>query len=262
MTAIERAVRRVRHDMKLRLLQVRAVERVTPACVRISLGGEDLAGYATAGYDDHSKLFFPAPGAGRPELPETGVYPEGATQPSMRDYTPRRYDAAKGVLVFDISLHGEGPAAEWAAAAQVGQYLGVGGPRGSFVVEGDFDWYLLIGDESALPAIARRLEELPAQARVLAVIEVANAAEQQNLVAPADTRIVWLHRDARQNLLAALPGLEFPAGEAYAFVACEGDVAKEIRQYLITQRGLNKKWLKASGYWSKGAAAVHEHFDE
>jgi len=253
MNAIERRVSRVRHELKRRLLEVRAVERITPGFVRITLGGEDLAGYVSAGYDDHSKLFFPAPGKDRPEM-------EGA--PVMRDYTPRRYDAARGELVFEIALHGEGPASDWAAGARLGQFLGVGGPRGSFVVEGDFDWYLLIGDESALPAISRRLEELPASARAVVVVEVADAGEERELAAPAETTVYWVHRDKGQALLEAVSGLEFPAGEPYAFVACEGGVAKEIRRHLLEVRGLDKRWVKAAGYWRKGAVAVHDHLDD
>ena len=66
----------------------------------------------------------------------------------MRDFTPRRHDAEKGELVVDFAIHGAGPATEWASAARPGSRLGVGGPRGSFVVTDDFDWYLMIGDEN------------------------------------------------------------------------------------------------------------------
>jgi NADPH-dependent ferric siderophore reductase len=244
---MERSVLRVRHELKRRVLQVRQVERVTPNYVRITLGGEDLAGYTSLGYDDHSKLFFPA---------------DGGAEPAMRDYTPRRYDAVRGELQFEFALHGEGPASEWAAQVQVGQSLTVGGPRGSFVVEGDFDWYLLVGDETALPAIGRRLEELPANAKCVVVVEVANAAEELKLAAPKDTMVQWVHRDAGQGLLAAVEALKFPAGEPYAFVAAEGGLAKDIRRHLLEVRGLDKKWLKASGYWRKGAVAVHDNLED
>jgi len=242
----ERSVRRVRHELKRRQLEVRGVERVTPGYVRVTLGGEDLAGFTSLGYDDHCKLIFPASG-------EEAI---------MRDYTPRRYDAAAGELVFEFALHSEGPASDWAAQAAVGQSLTVGGPRGSFVVEGDFDWYLLIGDETALPAIGRRLEELPKTARAVAVIEIADAGEEQVLNGPDDTTIYWVHRDAGTALLTGVETLQFLPGEPYVFVACEGTVAKEIRRHLLERRGLDKRWLKASGYWRGGAVAVHDHFED
>ena len=163
-----RTARRVRHETKMRLLQVREVSRLTPKMVRIVVSGEALAGFISAAHDDHVKLFFPQPGQDKPVLPTPTpngpVYPEGAPRPAARDYTPRRYDAAANTLVVDFVLHGEGPATTWAAQARPGQFLGVGGPRGSFIVPDDFDWYLLAGDETAIPAIGRRLEELP-QAR-------------------------------------------------------------------------------------------------
>lgn len=97
----------------------------------------------------------------------------------MRDYTPRRFDLKTGELDIDFVLHGDGPASTWAAQAQPGQTLHIGGPRGSMVVPDMFDSYLLIGDETALLAIARRLEELSANCRATVVVEVENAAEEQ-----------------------------------------------------------------------------------
>ena len=74
-------------------------------------------------------------------------------------------------------LHGDGPASTWAAQAKPGQQIVIGGPRGSMIIPDAYDWYFLAGDETALPAIGRRLEELPATARVVAVIEVEDKAE-------------------------------------------------------------------------------------
>ena len=196
MNATERSVRRVRHELKRRLLEVRQVERVTPNYVRVTLGGDDLAGCSSLAYDDHSKLFFPAAGVAAPVFPGEG-------EAIMRDYTPRRYDAERGELVFEFALHEGGPASDWAAQAKPGMFLGVGGPRGSFVVEGNFDWYLLIGDESGLPAIARRLEELPKTAKAVVVVEVANGAEQQELTAPDDTKITSCPRLRKRATSAA-----------------------------------------------------------
>src|SRR6266568_4230449 len=78
----------------------------------------------------------------------------GSGAPVMRDYTPRRFDAVQRELDIEFALHGDGPAATWAAQAAPGQRVMIGGPRGSFIVPTDFDWHLLIGDETALPAVA------------------------------------------------------------------------------------------------------------
>jgi NADPH-dependent ferric siderophore reductase len=270
-TTTGRTARRVRHETKMRLVRVQEVSRLTPKMVRIVLGGEALAGFVSAAHDDHVKLFFPQPGQDEPVLPTPTpngpVYPEGAPRPAARDYTPLRYDATANTLTIEFVLHGEGPATSWAAQAGPGQFLGVGGPRGSFIVPDDFDWYLLAGDETAVPAIGRRLQELPAGARVIVVIEVADAAEEQTFATHAQLQIRWLHRDgaaagSHSLLQNALGEITVPPGEGYAWVAAEASVAKALRRYLVDQRGLPKDCVKAAAYWKHGAAAVHETYDD
>ncbi|HWG03663.1 MAG TPA: siderophore-interacting protein [Beijerinckiaceae bacterium] len=271
-TSIERPGRRVRHDRKYRLLEVRRVARLTPKMVRVTLAGAELAGFVSAAHDDHVKVFFPQPGEEKPALPISSpngpVYPEGVARPPSRDYTPRRYDAAAGELDIDFILHGDGPASAWAASARPGQCLGVGGPRGSFVVADDFDFYLLIGDETALPAIGRRFEELPPSARALAVIEVADQSEEQRLDSAATIETLWLHRNgaaagATDLLDRTVADLRLPSGDIYAWAAAESKTAKRLRSLLIDQHGLCKDWVKAASYWTRGtAAAGHETFKD
>src|ERR1700735_3881400 len=270
-TTTVRTPRRVRHELKMRLTQVREVTHLTPKMARVVVGGEQLAGFVSAAHDDHVKLFFPQPGHDKPVLPTPTpngpVYPEGAVRPAARDYTPRRYDPAANTLTIDFVPHGEGPAATWAAQARPGQFLGVGGPRGSFIVPDDFDWYLLAGDETAVPAIGRRLQELPAGTRVIAVVEVADAGEEQKLDTRANLEMHWLHRtgaEAGNHLLLqrALTEFVLPPGEGYAWVAAEASAAKALRRYLVDQRGLPKDRVKAAAYWKQGAVAVHETYDD
>jgi NADPH-dependent ferric siderophore reductase len=273
--AAERTVRRVRHETKLRLLEVKSATRITPKMLRITVGGDDLAGFVSAAHDDHVKLFFPQPGQAKPVLPTSSpngpVYPADAPRPAARDYTPRRYDAAAKTLAIDFVLHGDGPATSWAAQARPGDFLGVGGPRGSFIVPDDFDWYLLAGDETALPAIGRRLEELPPGARTLVVVEVADAGEEQRFDARARVDALWLHRSragftgksGNTSLLQqAIAGLSFPPGDGYAWVAAEAATAKALRRHLVDERGVRKDRVKAAAYWKRGAVAVHETYDD
>ncbi len=268
----KRTARRVRHETRLRLLQVRDASRITPKMVRIIVEGEELEGFVSAAHDDHIKLFFPQPGQEKPVLPTPSpngpVYPEGAPRPAARDYTPRRNDAAPKTLAIDFVLHGDGPAAAWAAQARPGQFLGVGGPRGSFIVPDDFDWYLLAGDETALPAIGRRLEELPAGTRALVVVEVDDAGDQQRFDTRARLDARWLHRgaakpDEKKSLLQkAIAELVLPPGEGYAWVAAEAATAKALRRHLVEERGLNRDRVKAAAYWQQGAVAVHGTYDD
>ncbi|WP_262356451.1 siderophore-interacting protein, partial [Bordetella pertussis] len=97
MPPTELNVQRVRHPLKMRLLEVKRVTRPTPHLARITLAGDALRDFVSASFDDHVKVFFPPPGAARPVLPELGpdglVFAEGEPRPPMRDYTPRRHPA-------------------------------------------------------------------------------------------------------------------------------------------------------------------------
>ncbi len=261
--------RRVRHALRFRTLDVAQVQRITPHLVRVTLSGDALEGFVSLGFDDHVKLFFPDPVSGvlnTPTLGEDGpVWPQGA-RPTMRDYTPHHFDPAARTLQIDFALHSPGgPATQWAAQARVGQQLGVGGPRGSFVVPTAFDWHLLAGDDTALPAIARRLSELPAGARAEVLVEVDSAADQIALPSDADVAVHWVYRNGAaaeaMPLLDALQRLRMPTGVFHSWIACETQQAKALRAYLVTECRANPKWIRASGYWRHGSAATHDALD-
>jgi NADPH-dependent ferric siderophore reductase len=262
------STQRIRHPLKARLLQVRRTALVTPYLMRVTFAGDDLHDFISASFDDHVKLFFPAPGESRPVMPETGpdglVFPQGQPRPVARDYTPRRYDKASGELDIEFVLHGDGPAANWVTQAKVGDYLGMGGPRGSFVIAPGFDWHLLIGDETALPAIGRRLEELPGGTKAVVVLEVVDAQEQITFRSEAALDITWLSRSAHapDGLQTALRELTLPAGEGYVWAAGESASMRAVHRYLVAERGIDKSRIRASSYWRQGDAAVHENLGD
>jgi NADPH-dependent ferric siderophore reductase len=253
MTEIDpNTIHRVSHEIKRRRLQVLRVVDLTPRMRRITVGGPELAGFVSLGTDDHVKLFFPQTAEERVALEtfDPGAGKAQGALPEMRDYTPRRYDLDTLELDLDFVLHGDGPAATWAAQAAPGQYLNIGGPRGSMIVPDIFDSYLLIGDETALPAIARRLEGLASNPRALVVVEVENGAEQQVLQSPAQVHVIWVLREGRpDNLLTTVRQLEVPGGKLYAWVATESKVSRQIRKVLLEEKGLDQDFVKAAGYW-------------
>jgi len=253
---------RVRHELRFRIAEVVRNERLTPRMARITLTHPDFENFVSLAYDDHVKLFFAAPGETL-VMPTPGpnglVFPEGAPRPEGRDYTPRSFDTGRREVVIDFVLHGDGPAAGWAEAAGPGATVGVGGPRASFVVRGDFDYYLLAGDDTALPAIGRRIEELPAAAQVHAFIEVEDAAERQSFGGPADQRITWLYRTVgTTSLLDAVRAAELPRGIGYGFIAGEAAMSAALREHLVTERGFDPDHVKAAGYWRRGDADFYD----
>ena len=259
-----RAPQRIRHDTRMRLLEAVDVIDITPKMRRVRFRG-DMAGFASPGHADHIKAFF-FPDGVEPKLVPIG--PQGAEfaageRPEMRDYTPRAWDVDKGWIELDFVLHGDGPASSWAARATIGSKLVIGGPRGSIVIPAAFDWYLLVGDETALPALGRRIEELPAGSKVIAVIEVADATEEQRFTTAADLTLHYLHRGGAAAgttslILDAIKALTFPPGTAYAYMAGEVTMSQAVRAHLTETRGFDPRYLKAAGYWRLGTADAHE----
>ena len=253
MNSQQQAIHRVSHEIKRRKLEVLRVSEVTPLMRRITLHGPELAGFVSLGTDDHVKLLFAQTAEEQAALESFRPGSEGP-RPTMRDYTPRRYDAATGELDIDFVLHGEGPAATWAAQAQPGQCLHIAGPRGSMIVPDMFDSCLLIGDETALPAIARRLEALPANRSALVVVEVANPAEQQTFHSAAQVDVIWIVR-GEQDLVQVTRKLEMPEGRLYAWVATESALSRKVRAVLLNEFGLDEAAVKAAGYWRLDSSA-------
>ena len=235
---LARRVQRVRHELRRRRLVVRRVDQPSPGFRRITLGGDELEGFVSASFDDHVKLLFDSGAA--------------------RDYTPRHHDAAAGELQIEFALHGDGPAAAWAQQARVGDELTVGGPRGSFIIPTDFDWHLLAGDETALPAIARRLEELPDGSRAIVRLAV-DAADRRPLPTRAALDLQWL--DDADHLPQALRELALPAGEGYAWCAGEAAAMAAVRRVLVQERGHPAQAIRAAAYWKRGAQAHHENLE-
>lgn len=244
------------------LARVTAVLDLTPHMRRVTFSGGDLARYAT---DDniHVGLVIPPEGHA-PVWPTVGKdgliqWHDGPGRPAMRRYTIRQYDATTGTVDIDFVVHEEaGPGSAFALRAKPGDIVGLLGPGGGGI-RFEADWYLLVGDETALPAIARILETLPAQARGVALIEVADAAEEQSIDTRTGIDIRWLHRNGEEagasRLLAdAVRETVFPeAGVSlFAWVACELDGFKAIRAHLRKERGLKKGEHFVVSYWRKG----------
>lgn len=264
-----RQPQRVLYDLKARYLGVLKVHRLSLRMVRVTLGGEDLEGFTCAAPADHVRLFFPRDREDRPAMPtvnEEGHLerPSAGRRPIHRDYTIRRYNSEAAELDIDFVIHGAGPASSWAEQARPGQVLGVLGPRGSKLVPYAFDWYLLGGDETALPAIGRWLEHLPPGARTIVIVEVADAREEQELATTADADITWLHRDdaaaGTTGMLArAMRELQPLDGDFFTWVAGEAGSIQPVRRYLRDELGVRPDWIDVDGYWKRGVANLEPH---
>jgi len=233
---------------------VKRVEHLTPRMVRVTFTGPELADFAWNGPAAHIKLIFGAP------APTDGTAPAAAPaeRPPMRTYTPRRFDRATGELDVDFILHGEGPASTWASQAAAGQTITIAGPGRNYVVDPTADWFLLVGDDTAIPAIATILEALPPSASAAAFIEVVGPEDEVSMPARPNTTIHWLHRgeDAKQAgvpLEASVRSFQMPPGSGRVYVACEAGAMRRIRTHLLTDRTFSREHLTTRGYWKLGS---------
>ena len=243
-------LKRVRHEIKKRELVVKSIKDLNRNMRSIVLTSDDLGDFNSLSPDDHIKLFFET---------ENGL--------EMRDYTPRSFDNAARELVIDFALHDNGIATEWAKNTNIGDTLNIGGPRGSLVIEGNPEWWVLIGDETAIPSITRRLEEFSADTNVIVIIAVAHEDEKIEFATKANLNLKWIIRPETEKtnadeFIKILDETELPDGEGFIWVAAEALVTRKIREYLLKIRNHPPKHLSAKGYWVKGLGGATEKFDE
>lgn len=248
-----------------REMTVRQIVDVTPHMRRVTLHGANLEPFVQKGM--HLHLLIPPEGLSQPEWPTQGanglpVWPAEDRRPTSRTYTVRRVDLAASCFEVDFVMHGDhdgSVGSRWASRAQPGDLLGVRGPIGRAAPEAD--WVLLVGDETALPVISRLLETLPATTRGIAVIEIADASEEQQLVYQADIAVRWLHRGGAEAgtgtlLLDALRTITPPAdaGRVFAMAGVEQEAARAIRTFWRDELRLDRKDMVSAAYWRRGKA--------
>jgi NADPH-dependent ferric siderophore reductase len=228
-------------DARRLSFEVISTERISPSMQRIALTAPDLAGFRYEPGQDVMLL----------------VGADGS-RPIRRRYTIRALDRENLLLTLMIVRHSDGPGERWIRAARPGDRIEGIGPRGKISTLPGAEWHLLIGDESALAAIFTMTESLPGDADATLVIEVPEPDDEQELLAPARTRLSWLHRVGRR---AGDPGLltaeaaerDLPSGNGHAYVFGEASVVSRLRDALAA-RGLRQQQISAKAYWGLGRA--------
>jgi len=286
-------------------VRVADVTRLSPHVVRVSFEADDLAYFGTAGLDQRIKVVFPS-GGGYADFGQHDAagdwydrwraLPHEQRNP-FRTYTVRRIDPAARRLDVDFVIHHDaGPAGRWAENAAVGDELVIVGPdERSPHSRGGIDWHpgtarrlLLVGDETAAPAICGILESLEERCDVDAFIEVPTAADAPNPAIPASFRLRSIARDEADHgtrLIAAVTDWtkahrevltcaaaprqqqledvdidrellwdspDDSEGEFYAWMAGEAATIKTLRRLLVSTCGVDRKRVAFMGYWRRG----------
>lgn len=254
MTNQHRYPQRVRNELRFRELTVLRVERISVGFQRIVLGGEQLAGFTSRGFDDHCKVFFPKAGESfvPPVVTDEGILWGEGPRPASRDYTPL-YDASRQQLTLDFYIHDGGVASQWALDAQPGDSLTIGGPRGSLVVAEDYAWQLYVTDESGMPALRRRLEslsQLAVRPQVTAVVSVNDAAYQDYLAHLHGFDIRWIVGHQQERVNEELASVTVPQNDYFIWLTGEGEVVKGLMDRFETL-AVDTQCMRAQAYWHK-----------
>lgn len=221
--------------------EVVAAEQISPNVRQITLTAPELEGFTYAPGQDVMLL----------------VAAQG-DRPVRRRYTIRSLDRADFRLSVHVVLHGDGPGERWVRAASPGDRIEGIGPRGKITTSPSADWHLFIGDESAMAAIFAMTESLPGDADATLVVEVPGPADEQELLAPARTRLSWLHRLGGRAgdpalLTAEAVAVELPPGDGRAYVFGEAKVVLALKQ-VLADRGMREDQIAAKAYWGRGRA--------
>ncbi|MEM9532389.1 MAG: siderophore-interacting protein [Pseudomonadota bacterium] len=228
-----------------RRVQVIRKKKVSPHMLRITLGGDELADFPTERESGYIKLRVGEP------------TPNSDDQPVVRTYTVRHFDSAAKELDVDFVLHDvSGPAADWARGCAAGDTIQFGGPGPTKLVDFTADWFLLVGDMSALPAIGANIERLPRDARGTALIEIIHPDDRQDIEIPEALNVQWIvnpHPDVENSvLLDAVKALPWLPGRPSIWVAGEFSQSLAIRKFLKAERQFERNQMYASSYWQIG----------
>ncbi|WP_313811989.1 siderophore-interacting protein [Glutamicibacter sp.] len=246
------------------VLQVMKRVQIAPHLVRLTLGGPGFETFVDKPVTDrYIKIMFAKPELGlvppydmdqlREQLPMEDL-------PVRRTYTVRHCDMAAKTIDVDFVVHGDqGLAGPWARNAQVGEFVCFAGPGGLYFPKPEFDFHILTGDETAIPAISAALESMDDAMRGVAIIEVADAQDEMDLKAPAGVEVSWVHRggsfDPQNTVLEkAVREFPWPEGRVQLFAHGEREVMKRLRGYFYNERGVDRRDMSLSAYWAFGRA--------
>ena len=257
-------------------LTVLRSERLSAHWARVTFGGGDIDRFHPMGFDQWFRLFLPIGGeAGLERVPAKANkifgylrflrIPEGE-RPVMRNYSVRAFRPATAdagaELDVDFVLHGSaadgtaGPASGWAETCSPGEHVLIIDEGLAFNPERGTDRVVLVGDETALPAISAICASLPSNATGTVIVEVPSAEDTLDFPHPEGIDVAWIVRphDARPGALAldTLAQTALPDAPFHAYGAGEQSLAAGVRKHLVGERGVDKDTVSFCGYWRAG----------
>lgn len=254
-------------NIQRKVLVLKSREYITPHYIRLTVGGEDVEVFKNATIGVNNKIFIAPEGCDKIYLPEFDFEKrewapmDNAIKPIVRTYTHRGIDLDKKEMYIDFVAHGdEGPASNFAINAAIGDELGIAMGGDASELYPIVDWYLLVGDATAIPVLGAILESLPKGVNVDAFIEVQSEEDIQDLKKEARLNIQWIvNPTPGQNSLLAANVIEAVKekesnSSKFGYVAAEFSTVKELRNFLRKDCQWAREELNAYSYWKYGKA--------
>lgn len=232
-------------------LTVISTKQISPNFQRIQLQGESIAHFEKDCIGGYIKLQFTPEGSA-----DLSTLAQEA-RPSLRTYTIRDFDKDNHILTLDFVRHEIndpccGFAARWALECQVGDIIQIAGPGKSPGINPAGDWFFLVADMTALPALSAQLLTLPSDAQGYAIVEITDAEDAQTLALPAGIEVIWHVADEGASLVDAVQALEWRSGQCAVWCACEFESMRALRQYFRNEHNIDREFIYISSYWKRG----------
>jgi NADPH-dependent ferric siderophore reductase len=240
-----------RQPGNMSIATVVGVHQISPSYKRVVLEGPDLARFTDGGL--HFRLLFGPEGAPWPYTDETGVtqWPEGISAWHRPVYTARSIECGENgaaQIVFDVFIHEGGRVTEWTRTLNLGATIALTGPAGRRGFQ-DATWQYMIGDETAVPVVARMLAALPPHVQGKAVLFASHRDDVQHLEHPDGLAVQWIFRSEGKSPLGVLQDMKIQETDRYVFFASERSEAIAARGFL-GDCGFLKEEFHAAAYWA------------
>lgn len=263
MPAIRHEIRRItQHSAPFSCpVTVQSVTPVSEGFVRVAVHGEGLTAYRAARPADAFKTFLPPTGQGTVHFPQRDAdglpsWPDASPQPALRAFTVRHFDAARRRIEFDVSIHDSGLAMNWVRRARAGDVVGIAGMRREFHAGDDIARHVIVGDASALPAVAAIVESL--DPGVPAAVYLAAGHDSDKALVPRrdHVQVHWVRGaspiGADSALERAVREGERRGGRIQAWIAGEVGVVRALRRWAREELGVAHDDLHSAAYWKAG----------
>ncbi|MYQ82020.1 MULTISPECIES: siderophore-interacting protein [unclassified Streptomyces] len=255
-------------ERRMITLEVRRCQPVSPGFTAVTLGGPGIRHLVPGGPDQAVRLFFPRKGQTEVRMPTASneawmaqvlLMPK-SVRPWVRNLTIRSLRPVEQELDIEFALHGDSPMTSWVRRVRPGDRAGIFDLGSMYRPPEHARGRLLVGDESALPAILSILDSDPSPPPTEVFVEVARAHDIRSLPVPPGVRVHWLSRDGEDlrpgvRALQAVGDTGLPEGLLYAWVAGESRLATSVRRHLVNDRSVPRRDVSFYGYWRLGRSA-------